>query len=236
MNNNELAEILEKLKKLPCDKLPYYIRLNSDIEQYSVETLELLAVKLYEEYSRKNLIKDRRLLEMILLERFIKLNRSFEWTKENKERLIKVNDKITQVFENAYNEAVPIAKELENRLNNNDDFIKDYEIEIKLRLFMGDEFYDDGNCGIGSVLSEMESGYYPINYLLVHDLSEKPIYLDRSENWNIEYFGNTFDNDYIGYAIHALLDTSRWSFKDIININSIWADVEVKHQCFVENI
>jgi len=243
MDNNELMEILEQL-----EKQPYKIQLDS-VEQYPVEMLELLAVKLYEEHSRKDFyrtllpLRPKDLLGVILSERFIKLNRNFEWTKENKERFIKVNDKITQAFEKAYNEAVSIAKELENRLNNNDDFVDDYEIIIKISPYMGEEFYDDDGDvgGIGFVLSEPISGCHPIRHWFGHSnleisLSETPVYLDRTLNWNIEYFGNTFDNDYIGYGIHALLDTHQWSFKDIMNINTIWTDVEVRHQNFIEDI
>jgi hypothetical protein len=67
------------------------------------------------------------------------------------------------------------------------------------------------------------------------DLSEQPMELDKSFNWNREYLGNTFENDYIGYATHKLLDTN-WSFKDIIGITTIHADVEVIHQYSVYDI
>ena len=61
---------------------------------------------------------------------------------------------------------------------------------------------------------------------------KKPIFLDTSQNWNIEYFGEIFEHNYIGYAIHVLLETHEWSFKDIINIIKIWADVKIKHQYY----
>jgi hypothetical protein len=61
-------------------------------------------------------------------------------------------------------------------------------------------------------------------------LKEKPIYLNTSLNWNTEYFGDTFVDDYIGYVIHALLDSREWSFQDIINIQKIHAEVRVWHQ------
>jgi hypothetical protein len=234
VDNNEIAEILEKLEMAPFD-----IQLDN-VRQYSVETLESLAVKLYEQRDYKRAYTWD-LLNVILHERVIKLNRNFEWTEENKDRFIKVNDKITHTFEKAYNEAVSIAHDLEKRLNNNDEFIQDYEIEIKIGLYMGDEFYDADNGSIGFVLSEPKSDHIPINYSFGHSnleysLSEKPVHLDRSLNWKNEHLGNTFDNDYIGYAIHALLDANQWSFKDIMNITTIWADVEVRHQYFTENV
>jgi hypothetical protein len=235
VDNNEIAEILEGLEKSPFD-----VQLDK-VRQYPVETLESLAVKLYGERFNQQRSYKWDLLNIILHERVVKLNRNFEWTEENRDRFIRVNDKITHTFEKAYNEAVSIANELEKRLNSSDDFIQDYEIEIKIGLYMGDEFYDADNGGIGFVLSEPESRHSPIYYSFGHSnleysLSEKPIYLDKSKNWNAEHLGNTFDSDYIGYAIHALLDADLWSFKDIINIDNIWADVEVVHQYFVENV
>ena len=223
--NDELTELLEKLKKSSHDTQ------QNELEQLSVETLELLAVKLYKWCSGQDLdviILKTDLLRAILRKRFRKLNSGFEWTQENKKKFLEVNDKLTQTFEKAYKEALSAAKELENRLNNNDDFIKDYEIEIKLRLHTSDE------DGIGLVLSQPIFvsdliDYHLNSVLLEESLSRQPMEVDRLVNWNIEYFGDTFANDYIGYATHHLLDVS-WSFKDIIGINTIYADVEVIHQ------
>ena len=59
---------------------------------------------------------------------------------------------------------------------------------------------------------------------------EKPITIDKSMNWNSEYFNGEFDNDYICYAIHYMLDTHAWSFADVLSIGDIWVNVEVTHQ------
>jgi hypothetical protein len=236
MENNDIIANLKKIKKLPYDLQ------RNKIEQYSVEILESMATNIYHETLHHGVDKECDILNIILLERIRKLNNDFEWTKNNRETFLKISDKITQVFEKAYNEAIRAAKELENRLLNRDDFIKDYEIKIEISLYMKDEYYkDEVNGSIGYVLSEPISDFYPINYSLGHThfqrkLSEKPIFLDKTINWNREYLGDTFKNNYIGYAIHSLLGTRQWSFKDIININKVWADVKVIHQYYVENI
>jgi hypothetical protein len=169
------------------------------------------------------------------------LNKNFEWTNENKQKLLYVNDKFMKVFESAYKEAHSAACELENRIKNNDKFIKDYEIEIKIHPYMNDLFYDEINGSIGYILSEPLSNFPPINYSFGHssydnEIKRKPIYLDKSLNWNIEYFGDIFKDDYICCEIHDLLVTHVWSFNDIINICKIWTDVEVIHQHYIENI
>jgi hypothetical protein len=53
-------------------------------------------------------------------------------------------------------------------------------------------------------------------------------------NWNIRCFGNTFDNNYICYQIHELLDTDIWSLYDIVNISKITADVKIINQHYLK--
>ena len=110
MENTDLEKTLEEL-----DKLPYYDMRNS-IGQYSIKMMELLAGKLYKDCCRKGLRRSY-LLKTILCERFRKINIDFQWTNENKDKILQLNDKITQVFEKAYNEALSAANELENRIN-----------------------------------------------------------------------------------------------------------------------
>jgi hypothetical protein len=236
MDEVAIEETLERLKKLS-----YEDQFN-EIENYPVQILELLASRVYKT-SQRHFRHFRRIgrfgiLDNILFKRVIKLNNNFEWTNENKQKFLNINDKFMQVFEASYNEALSIADVLENRIKNNDKFIKDYEIEIKIAPYMGDEFYNDDLTGIGDILSEPEPHFSPINFSFGHSCfdHETPIYLDKSFNWNIEYFGDTFKDNYICYEIHELLDTHRWSFCDIIKINEICADVEVTHQHYIENI
>jgi hypothetical protein len=228
MVEKKVIEALEKLKNLSHENQW------SEIKKYSIEELEVLAVGLGEP-----VLKDQyfEILHDILLERAIKLNRNFEWSNENKQKFLKVNDKFMFVFEKAYNEALSVAHELENRISLNDKFIKDYEIEIKITPYMDDRFYNDNSGDIGCILSEPSPINSPIYFSFghTHYHHEKPIYMDKSLNWNIEYFGDMFRDNYICYEIHELLD-SKWSFYDIINIKKIWADVEVIHQYYIEDI
>jgi hypothetical protein len=237
MENNEITTILGKLKALPRNKQ------GDELEQYPVETLEKLAVYLYKDYLRKgiyNMIIWRDILGTILCTRVGKLNDQFEWANENKEKFLMINDKIIQVFETAWNEAISVAKELETRIKSNDDFLKDYEIDIGIDFYMGDEFYGDAFPeSIGYVISNPLSWKSPINYSLGHShferyLKEKPTYLDTSTNYNIHCSREAFKNNFIGYAMYDLKSSGIWSFKDIINIKMIRADVKVFHQYYEE--
>jgi len=173
MENNEIKENIIIFKKAP-----YKLKQN-DINKYSVETLELMAINIYKEYLLHGF--DKKILDIILRERARKLNEQFEWTKNNKETFLKVSDKLTQVFVKAYNEAITTAKELENRILKSDAFLLDYEIEIKISLYMKDKLYYDDNDWIGFVLSEPLMDYSPINYSFGHshfkyELSNKPVF------------------------------------------------------------
>jgi hypothetical protein len=226
----ETKPLLESLKVLS------YNERDSLLETCQVDVLETLAVKLYEVYEGKGVLD---LLEAVLSERCKKLDAVFEWTAESRKTLLEINQKFAEVWEAAYAEALDIAARLENRIAANDSFVKDYEIKVSVTPYLGDDFYDDEvNGTLGYVLSEPKS-FSVLDYSFGHNSfkhHEKPIYLDRSLNWNLEYFRSNFKDDYIGYAIHELLDTQAWSFKDIISIRKLWADVEVVHQHFIEGI
>jgi hypothetical protein len=227
MKDIKTIEILKNLKELTNGT-----QIIDEIEKYPVEILDLLAIELYEK-SFKTEFPD--ILDTILYERATKLNKVFKWTDENKQKLLSVNNKFMKVCEKTYNKAVSAANDLELRL------VKDYEIEIEITPYMGDEFCDDDHVfgDIRCVLSEPNSRFSPINFSFGHSkfqYKEHLIFLNKNLNWNIEYFGNTFKDNYICYEIHALLDSFKWSFNDIINIKKIETNVNVKYYYFIEDI
>lgn len=212
----------------------------NELNLIDLETLEALAVVLYEDYLRKRTRRDQELFSRILSSRKWKLNESFVWSEENQKAFLRINDEIADAFEKAHAEAVQTAKELEKRIADGDTFLNDYEFNIRLGLYLTEDYYpEDSDSSIGFVLSEPYNDYYPISASFSHSsikrlLSEESIYLDKSFNWNIEYFGDVFNDSYIGYGIHALLDSGYWSFKDILSINRIWSDVIVTKQNYRE--
>ena len=155
------------------------------------------------------------------------MNVKFKWTTEKKHRLLEVNSRLTAAFKNALDEALEAALILEKRIENQDRFISDYDIEIALDVYGKDEMGDDAD-------NASANDRRPLYYCIDHDhydqcVNEIPICLDETTNWNFEYFDGEFDDHYIGYAIHALLDLN-WSFSDILNIGMIYADVTITHQ------
>jgi hypothetical protein len=227
MKSDEIPNIIEKL-----DLLSYDLQ-HKKLESFSINDLEEMAVNIYEKRPRADRFD---ILRSILHERSHKLNKVFHWTEEDMKKFLKVNSELLKSFELAYGEALNTADELEKRIKNNDPFIQDYEIKIVIQPYLKD-INDKGDLesSIAYVLSEPLSFSYPISYSFSHIhydhiTKEIPIFMDKTLNWNIEYFGDRFKEDYICYAIHLLLNTGIWSFHDITNIGQIWADVEVAHQ------
>ena len=199
------------------------------LKKLSAAELEAFAIHLYNKKSKRPFWSDT--LRMALLYRSSKLNSDFSWTKTNKRKFFEINNRLMNIFEKSYNEALISAKTLEQRIQNKDPFVSDYEIEIELQHYIFDRNDYEDEC-IALVLSEPD--YYPINYSISHssfirNTKELPIYLDISLNWNQQYLKGIFNDHYICYQIHLLLE-NHWAFQDILNISKIWSDVNVIHQ------
>jgi len=69
-------------------------------------------------YSVKKTANEK--LEEYLSERQNKMNENFEWTPENIDKLLALNNKLTTCFEKLVKEATPIVKALQKRLDEKD--------------------------------------------------------------------------------------------------------------------
>ena len=183
----------------------------------------------YAEHALKNILSE------VLQERRRRLNADFQWTEENRSRFLSVSRQLYEAYEKGWQEAAETAATLEKRIKQKDSFLKDYEIEVSIVAYPQISGERDAAQAIAAYLGEetllcakSDISYYRKKSCL--DEVEKPIALDKSHNWNIEYFDGVFDNDYICYIIHVMLDTGIWSFADIISIKNICIDVNAEHQ------
>jgi hypothetical protein len=209
------------------------------IKQYDVSTLENLAIELNKKLSPAHHFSDSNLWTL-LNERRIRLDSHFEWTVENQKQLLVVNDMFLNAWEKAINEAKTIMYSLENRISNNDDYLMDYEIEVELTPYTWPDNDDKKETKeayetFEDLLSEKQHGSWFLSESLSHthfntDKDRVSFYLDRSCNWNLEYFNHVFDLHYIGLSIHELLDAGVWCFSDILQIKNIWSNINVIHQ------
>ena len=211
----------------------------------------LLYVLEYTLKNKKNLgfcrcfptIKDRFRIDSMLRYRINYLQKQFSWTEKNKKRFLFVNDMLITSCKKAWNEAVKTAAALEERIKNNDSFIKDYEIEISFNVFPSFLVKDEEDEDELSYVAEYFSGKIDArqaisishnSYEVCLDI-DRPRDIDKKESYN-KWFDieEVFKDEYISYLMYCLLDSRAWSYQDILGINSIWADVQVFHQNYIE--
>ena len=165
-----------------------------------------------------------------------KINDAFEWTPENIEKLLELNQKFITCFENLRNEAKPIIVALQKRIDEKDDFLHDFLIDatVKPFIFTPDEhgILGEAENGIERILAETLDDFNVPNICIgsVSDLNNI-VYLDKNHNWNIEpHFAGKFADHFISAAIHDLYDHTCWSFPDILRINHLWTELRIVHQ------
>jgi len=210
-----------------------------ELESYPLERLEEMILKRWK-VSKEIELDDE--LSDYLYARKRKLNSAFEWTPENMEKLIRLNQKLVECWEKLDVEAKQTLQTIKNRMDKSDDFLQDFNMDAVVQVFIlvpdEDEELDEPNEGIEEVLNWVISDNAAVNrgcYSLydLDESSEDIIYLDREQNWNIDFKGR-FDEHFISQAIHDLYDHSCWSFPDILRINRLWAELKVDYQNFVE--
>ena len=232
IENEKLERITGKLLSLSSDDR------DKELDNTFLGDLEEIAVYLYINNltTTREIRSQKKLLNEVLRKRCKKKNNDFIWTEENKQKFLKVNDELFCLFKQAYKKALAEAEKLEKQIDENDFFIKDYEIEIKMKPSCNDPEIDD--ITITDVISD---SIFPnlirddISHCHYKDqMEEESIFLDRSMNWNREgAMKIIFSDRYISYAMYMLLGTRHWSYEDIVNVRTIWVDVEVTHQSFV---
>jgi hypothetical protein len=182
-------------------------------------------------------------LEKFFLKRKIELNEKFEWSQENREKIVEKSNDFMREFKAVFDEAKRQALILEERISNCDPYVNDYEMEVKL-LFNYQDILE--NCGADNynynLLDEFMSDMCEISHncgghnstqSVEERFSEKryPIYINREENWNMENFPDDWDeNMYVSYAVHQLVCDGILSFQDLLKISHFHSEVVVNIQ------
>jgi hypothetical protein len=206
------------------------------LDTYSIKKIETTAIHLY-----KNINHDKNsfYLRRVMNKRCEILNQSFIWSDDKKQIVINLNDSLFRVFKIAYEEARSISEELDKRINNNDEFIKNYTTKIVINP----EFSLDENRGVDRGIKEilLHAGLYSqfgrireSENVIMYDFEYPPDgYLDKSKLRNQEQcFGGIFDGINLSDAFQDLIVIGKWSLNDIINIKGLWAEVNISKQYY----
>lgn len=221
-----------------------YEEWENELECYSVEELERLAVELHEKYSSVSrrmkrgeltsldFINSKPELEQVLQHRKRKLNSTFRFTAETALRFVEISDLLTDCYMQALAEAKPVIKALDKRIEDKDAFLHDYEIELKMHVFVADPWEE--SPGAYGVLQEITSGDGAV--LKANGRGDGNPYQPDESNWNdideLRHHKKELADHYIGYAMHELYSHSQWSLPDILKITQLWAEVVVTRQHF----
>ena len=209
------------------------------LETYTIEQLEDFVLL---DYWNKSKIIDDKLQEYLSIRQY-RINKAFEWTPEDMEKLLCLNQRFIDCWEKLFSEAQGVFNALQKRINEKDDFLHDFEMEAKIESLImvsneTGEWSEIEDC-IEEVL--IDSLRLPEVACAVNCTSfnsrcvpNNILYLDKEQNWNHEYwyFKGKFDNHFISQAIHDLYDHTFLSLPDILKINSLWVELQIQQQHF----
>ena len=220
-------------------------------ENYSVAQLEDIISQLYRQerkqkkWGRRKVKKEIKEisdeLEQALYERKYKLDETFEWTPENCEKLLLLNQQLIECWEKLDAEAKQTLEIIVNRIKNPDDFLTSFDMSAKIEVDMtyfydeDDEDCDDENSIVGILIDSIERH---VNYFRFGLNGRYPVvFIDKKHNLNHNRkFEEKFNDHFISQAIHDLYDHTYLSFSDILKINELLAElhIEYKHSRSVE--
>jgi hypothetical protein len=210
------------------------------METLSVEELNNFIMLRY--WEKDEQIDDE--LENYLQLRTWKLKETFEWTEENREKLLRLDQKYIACWEKLREEARSLIPDLEKRRNEDDNF--DFEIEAKIKSYISvpnenGEMTHVENCieeiVFDALNDDNSSHYFVLNATLSSEFCLNDIlYLDKEMNGGTDpWFNGLFDNEYISHSIHDLYSHNPFmSFQDILKINNLWAELKVVYQHSVD--
>ena len=202
---------------------------------FSVEELDNFILSCYREKGKS--IDDEIIAYLKIRKR--KLDKTFEWTAENREKLLRLNKKYIDCWEKLCAEARPLLQSLQKRIDENDSFLHDFGIDAKVDAYMTDENGEVEDCIEEIVFGALREDcfFYTDNHASFYweGCINEALYLNPELNCNIDpCFQGIFDNEFISHAIHDLYDHTCLSFHDMLKINRLWAELQVVHQHFVE--
>ena len=201
-------------------------------KNYSVEELEKFIVQTDQQEIRERPENYEEQIKAALRVRRYKLNRKFEWTAENKEKLLQLNDKLMECFEKLKIEALAVLQACNKRVEAKDEFLHDFEIEGYVRPYI--LTCQDGEYESDGVIAEALDDHWEDWCLHFHirdaEKINDNIHFSKKLSWNIELLNGLFNNHYISYAIHTLCMHTNWSLQDILKINHLDAELHVLYQ------
>lgn len=142
-----------------------------------------------------------------LWERKKSLNAKFQWSPENVQKLLALNDKLFALMNELYDVEVKMARDLDGLIAQGKDYYKKYDIDGKLS-------YEGELPNMDWVLQDAISNKI-VWEISNADPSSRQRKLMSDLNWNVGIFDRPeFKNHYICYMMHALFHDGYFALED----------------------
>jgi len=138
-----------------------------------------------------------------------------EMTREQRLVLIHLNNRLFEIEKQLKNEAMEIINKMDYRVEDEADWINDYEIECSVEFYQKED--DD------DLLAEFSEG---LSLLKPPNLS----LLASEDNWNdqqIPDMDHPDQDEHHCWFYHQLYDHTKIEWEDILRIGDIWVDIQL---------
>ena len=148
-----------------------------------------------------------------------------EMTREQRLFLVNLNNRLSEIEKQLKKETLEIITMMNKRLENEADWINDYEIECTVEFYLNEDdpaYSDDED----NILAEFTEGISLLRYA-DHSL------LASSENWNdlsLPDLDNPEQREHHGWFYHQLYDHTKITWDDMLRIGDIWVDINITLQ------
>jgi hypothetical protein len=171
--------------------------------------------------------------EIPLIERKHELNKLFEFTVENIDRLKKINNLLFKKSIEAYQTAEIFENSILAMMRQADSFISDYEIQFQFQYF-SEVKYSHIPSLQGNPFFEHEPIFYNKADRPKPEIEEAKNWLFNTSHTEIIQKNHPLNNFNHCYIFHDLINHTILSYKDIIDIEDIWVEVKLRVQNFQE--
>ncbi|MEI6890382.1 MAG: hypothetical protein WCL03_14025 [Bacteroidota bacterium] len=169
--------------------------------------------------------------ENVLKERKHELNKQFEFTAENINRLKNINNLLFKKSFEAYQTAETFENNILAMMRQPNSFIFDYDIQFQFQYF-SEVKYSHIPSLQGNPFFEHEPIFYHKADRPKPEIEEAKDWLFNTSHTEIKHEDHPLNNFSQCYIFHDLLDHTILSYQDIIDIEDIWIDVILRVQNF----
>jgi lysyl-tRNA synthetase class I len=146
---------------------------------------------------------------------------------QNLQKLQEFNKRLHTTQEKILREAIKLDDELIKRVEDADDLLDDYEMELEIAFYLkeDDPSYEEDEDNILETLNEYLKGISQTDIKTDHRWS-------ANHNEFIHHKNHPMKDDFHCWLYHCLYDHTDLKWEDILRIGTIWIDIKVDYQYF----